>query len=109
MSISLARTLRQTTTLPEVTLWQHLRNRRFIGLKFRRQYPIGSYIVDFVCLEQKLIIELDGRQHLDQIIYDNKRTEYLEHYGFRVIRFWNHDLLAQFELVLEQIHQCIRI
>ena len=73
-----------------------------MGLKFRRQYPVGSYVVDFICLSHKLIIELDGGQHADQVAYDNKRTEYLEHFGFRVLRFWNTDIFLQFEDVLEQ-------
>lgn len=107
MSINLARRLRQTSTEPEVKLWQYLRNRRFMGLKFRRQFPIGSYIVDFVCLSHKLIIELDGGQHTEQVEYDNQRTKYLEHFGFRVLRFWNTDIFFQFDAVLEQIRLCI--
>lgn len=87
MGIGVARKLRQTSTTPEVKLWQHLRNRRFMGLKFRRQFPIGPYVVDFVCLSHKLVIELDGGQHVQQLDYDNQRTEYLEHFGFRVLRF----------------------
>ena len=109
MGIDLARKLRKTTTLPEVKLWQYLRNRRFMGLKFRRQYPIGPYVADFVCLEQQLVIELDGGQHAGQLLYDNKRTEYLEYFGFRVLRFWNHDVFAQFEVVLEQLRLSIII
>ena len=80
-----------------------------MGLKFRRQYPIGPYVVDFVCLDQKLVIELDGGQHAVQVSYDNKRTEYLEHFGFRVLRFWNHDVFAQFEVVLEQMRLFIKV
>ena len=87
MGIGVARKLRQTSTIPEVKLWQHLRHRRFEGLKFRRQFPVGSYVVDFVCLSHKLVIELDGGQHAEILDYDNKRTEYLNHFGFKVVRF----------------------
>ena len=109
MGVGVARKLRQTSTIPELKLWQHLRNRRFMGLKFRRQYPVGPYVVDFVCLSHKLIIELDGSQHADQVDYDNQRTEYLEHFGFRVLRFWNSELFSQLEEMLEQVRQCIEI
>ena len=109
MSIGLARKLRQTSTIPEVKLWQHLRNRRFNGLKFRRQYPVGRYVVDFVCLSHKLIIELDGGQHGEQIAYDEKRTEYLQHFGFKVLRVWNSDVFLRFDDVLEQMRQCVDI
>ena len=80
-----------------------------MGLKFRRQFPVGPYVVDFVCLEHKLVLELDGGQHVDQLVYDDKRTKYLEHFGFRVLRFWNHDVFAQFEVVLEQVRLSIKI
>ena len=109
MGIGVARKLRQTSTVPEVKLWQYLRDRRFMALKFRRQYPIGPYVVDFVCLSHKLVIELDGGQHADQVAYDNKRTEYLEHFGFRVLRFWNTDVFLRFEEMLEQMRLCIEI
>jgi very-short-patch-repair endonuclease len=109
MGIGVARKLRQTNTVPEVKLWQYLRNRRFMGLKFRRQYPVGPYVVDFVCLSHKLVIELDGGQHTEQLDYDNKRTEYLEHFGFRVLRFWNTDVFCQFEALLEQMRQYVEI
>jgi very-short-patch-repair endonuclease len=109
MGIGVARKLRQASTIPEVKLWQYLRDRRFIGLKFRRQLPVGPYVVDFVCLSHKLVIELDGGQHAEQLEYDNKRTEYLEHFGFRVLRFWNSDVFCQFDALLEQIRLCIEI
>ena len=109
MGIGVARKLRQTSTVPEVKLWQYLRDRRLMGLKFRRQYPIGPYVVDFVCLSHKLVIELDGGQHSGQVAYDNKRTEYLEHFGFRVLRFWNTDVFLRFEEMLEQVRLCIEI
>ena len=109
MGIGVARKLRQSSTILEVKLWQYLRNRRFMGLKFRRQFPVGPYVVDFVFLSHKLIIELDGGQHAEQLDYDNQRTEYLEHFGFRVLRFWNTDVFFQFDALLEQMRQCIDI
>ncbi len=92
----------------ERKLWSKLRDRRLEG-KFRRQFPIGPYVVDFVCLSHKLVIELDGGQHAEQLDYDNQRTEYLEHFGFRVLRFWNTDVFFQFDALLEQMRQCIVI
>ncbi len=74
-----------------------------MGLKFRRQYPVGPYIADFVCLSQNLIIELDGGQHADQLAYDEERTNYLEHFGFKMLRFWNHDVFLRFDAVLEHL------
>ena len=82
-----ARNLRKTQTEAEQLLWCSLRNRRFLGYKFRRQYIIGGYITDFVCLEHKLIIELDGQQHQAQQEYDGIRTNYLKALGFRVSAF----------------------
>jgi very-short-patch-repair endonuclease len=97
--------LRQNQTAAEKLLWRHLRNRNFLNQKFRRQHPIGKYIVDFCCLEKRLIIEVDGGQHNDegQIRYDNTRTEYLESHGFIVLRFWNNQILGQTEHVLNEI------
>ena len=90
----IARKLRQSSTKEERILWQLLRNRQFKNLKFKRQFPIGNYVVDFVCEEIKLIIELDGGQHNEpeNIEADNLRTEFLENKGFKVIRFWNKDI-----------------
>ena len=79
--------LRTNQTEAENRLWYHLRNRRFQGWKFRRQHILEGYIVDFVCLERRLVIELDGGQHADQKAYDNQRTLALEKVGFKVIRF----------------------
>ena len=89
-----ARKLRQNSTKEERILWQLLRNRQFLGLKFKRQFPIGNYVVDFVCEAEKIIIELDGGQHNipENIEADNLRTEFLESKGFKVIRFWNKDI-----------------
>lgn len=100
---SRAKILRQNMTEVESILWQQLRARRFAKLKFKRQVVIGNYIVDFVCHKKKLIIELDGGQHLTQKKYDKTRTQYLERKGFKVLRFWNSDVLIYKGLVLEHI------
>ncbi len=84
-------------------LWNHLRGRRVDGYKFRRQAVIEPYIVDFACFEAKLIIEVDGGQHMDQAVYDERRTESLEGMGYRVLRFWNTEVLNELPVVLEQI------
>lgn len=98
-----ARALRGGMTDAEQLLWRKLRGRRFEGLKFRRQKPLGRYIVDFVCLERGLVIELDGGQHAGQVAYDGRRDAWLRSEGFAVLRFWNHDVLRQSEIVLERI------
>ena len=99
----IARKLRRTSTDAERKLWHYLRNRNLDKQKFRRQHPLPPYVVDFVCLESKLIVELDGGQHLEQGSRDEKRTAFLESLGFRVIRFWNDDVLLQPDLILEEI------
>ncbi len=90
----IARKLRKNSTEQEKILWKLLRNNQVKNMKFKRQHPIGDYIVDFVCREKWLIIEIDGGQHNqeDNINYDLVRTKYLESRGFRVIRFWNSDI-----------------
>jgi len=97
-----ARNLRKDSTDTERYLWYNLRANR-LGVKFKRQVPIGTYIVDFVCLEKRLIIELDGGQHMDNQIYDMKRTDWLTAHGFKVLRFWNHDVFQQTTSVVEVI------
>ena len=99
------RQLRQNMTPAERTLWQHLRGKRLGGYKFRRQQPFGGYILDFVCLEAKLMIEIDGGQHAEQVAYDEARTRDLEAAGFTVLRFWNNEVLQQTEVVLAAIWQ----
>src|SRR3974390_1438677 len=84
-----------------------LRNRELLGWKFRRRHPIGYYIVDFVCIQRKLIIELDGSQHGQNQISDNVRSEYLRQKEFRVLRFWNNDVLVRGEAVLNAILSCL--
>ena len=105
--IAQARNLRKNMTDAERTLWYFLRSRRLAGLKFRRQVPIGPYIVDFACLEKKVIVELDGGAHNfpDHRRYDSQRDAYLEGQGFRVLRFWNHEVLSDIEAVLTVILQ----
>jgi adenine-specific DNA-methyltransferase len=109
MKHAFARTLRREQTDVERKLWYALRGRRFLGFKFRRQQPIGPYIADFVCFEAKLVIELDGEQHGDDahIAYDHARTERLLADGFRVLRFWNGELIENFEGVLEGIERAL--
>ena len=98
-----AKTLRKRSTDTENILWRSLRAKRLQGLKFRRQEPIGKYIVDFVCHEKKIIIELDGGQHSEESGNDQERDEWLRSQGFRVLRFWNNDVLSQTEEILEII------
>jgi very-short-patch-repair endonuclease len=102
-SIQRARRLRSNSTEVEKSLWATLRGRRFLKFKFRRQHPVGRYVVDFVCISRKLIVELDGGQHALRQNQDRLRTRNLESEGFRVIRFWNNDVNANLEGVLTMI------
>lgn len=97
-----ARSLRQQDIEPEYRLWGELRNRRLNGHKFARQIPLGPYIVDFVCREQALVLELDGGQHSENV-RDEVRTAYLVENGYSVLRFWNHEVLRERRAVLETI------
>jgi adenine-specific DNA-methyltransferase len=87
----------------EARLWNRLRGEQFDGHRFRRQVPIGPYVVDFACLKARLVIEVDGGQHAEAIEADRRRTAWLESRGFRALRFWNVDVLQQTEGVLESI------
>ncbi|WP_460840645.1 endonuclease domain-containing protein [Noviherbaspirillum agri] len=98
-----ARSLRSDMTLAERKLWQALRGKQIEGFRFRRQHPIGLYIADFACLDKLLLIELDGGQHQEQKEYDERRTEFLQSQGWRVLRFWNNDVLGNFEGVLASV------
>ncbi len=104
------RTLRREQTQAELLLWQCVRNRRLHGFKFRRQHGIGPYFADFVCLELGLIVELDGSQHLEpqQMEKDARRTRFLEALGYRVIRFWDDDVLRDTDCVLDEISRMMR-
>ena len=90
-------------------MWWLLRNRDFAGAKFGRQYPIAGAIVDFCCIEARLVIELDGSQHVEQQTKDAVRTKALQEAGFRVIRFWNAEVLTQRDDVLERIFLALRL
>ncbi len=103
MTISHARRLRGNLTRAERLLWSRLRRNQLDGFYFRRQVPIGSFIVDFLCEERGLIIELDGGQHAKQAGHDARRTSFLEDRGDRVIRFWNGEVLENPDGVLETI------
>ncbi|WP_303905497.1 endonuclease domain-containing protein [Thiohalomonas denitrificans] len=103
-----ARQLRRNMTDAERRLWRHLRLRQLAGCKFRRQCPIGRYIVDFVCFEQTLVIELDGGQHAEQTAQDARRDAWLKMQGYQVLRFWNNEVLQETEVVLEVILGFIR-
>src|SRR5262249_1073505 len=105
MKHDFARQLRRDQTNVERKLWYALRNRRFAGFKFRRQQPIGPYVADFVCFEKKLIIELDGGQHgrEQNAEWDARRSAWLRQDGFRVMRFWNVELIQNFDSVLDAI------
>ncbi len=103
-----ARSLRRNQTDAEQKLWVLLRSKRFKDVKFRRQQPLDPYIVDFCSFEKMLVIELDGGQHAKNQEKDSKRTKFLECEGYRVIRFWDHEVLTNFEGVLEKILQYLR-
>ncbi|WP_449545110.1 endonuclease domain-containing protein [Lelliottia amnigena] len=92
--------LRIEMTPEESRLWYLLRDRRFFGYKFRRQMPIGPYIVDFACFKASLIVELDGGQHQDDVEYDQRRSAFLNDNGWKVIRFWNNEFRSNEEGVL---------
>jgi very-short-patch-repair endonuclease len=98
-----ARQLRKEPTVAEAKLWAFLRGNKLDGVNFRRQHAIGKYIVDFCSLKKKLVIELDGSQHLEQEEYDQERTLYLKSEGYRVIRFWNDQVMSDMEGVIKTI------
>lgn len=103
-----ARKLRKELTPAERKLWSHIRNDK-LGVNFRRQHAVGSFIPDFVCVKKKLIIELDGSQHLEQKEYDDERTKYFESISYRVIpqgddvRFWNNQIIKDINGVIQTI------
>jgi very-short-patch-repair endonuclease len=105
MTSQRARALRKRMTDAERLLWRHLRNRELGGWKFRRQYPVGPFIiVDFICLENNVIIEVDGGQHAENEALDLQRSAYLNKMGYRVLRFWNNEVLQETEAVLNEIY-----
>ena len=107
-NIARSRHLRKNLTDAEQALWNILRSRQMSGYKFRRQVPIGPYIVDFVCFEIRLVIEVDGGQHMERENYDAERTAWLEDAEFRVIRFWNNQVLEEIDAVKDAIWTAVR-
>ncbi|MGS1015586.1 endonuclease domain-containing protein [Allosphingosinicella humi] len=103
-----ARSLRSDATDAETLLWRHLRGRRLLGAKFRRQTPIGPHIADFACEQARLVIELDGGQHAGSPT-DTARTRALETAGYTILRFWNHDVLQNPDGALEEIARTLRL
>ncbi|MBK8185798.1 MAG: endonuclease domain-containing protein [Cellvibrio sp.] len=103
-----AKDLRKTQTPHEEKMWRYLRAKRFSGFKFKRQEPIARYIVDFVCYEAKLIIELDGSQHVENKSHDENRDCWLQEQGFRVLRFWNNQLTKQTKEVMDEIWSALQ-
>ncbi|HZF98533.1 MAG TPA: endonuclease domain-containing protein, partial [Pseudoxanthomonas sp.] len=102
-----AERMRAEPTDAERRMWTRLRNGQ-TGFKFRRQHRVGGYIVDFVCVEAGLVIEVDGGQHLERSAQDEERTAYLESVGLRVIRFWNDDALLKTDLVMEEVWHALQ-
>ena len=103
-----ARNMRKHPTPAEAILWRALRGRRLAGLKFRRQHPVGQFIVDFYCANCKLAVEVDGSIHDQQLAYDQARTEQLEAFGCRVLRVSNELVLNDLETVLISITQAVK-
>ena len=111
MDTTTARILRSNLTDAEKRLWRRLQRRQIGGAKFRRQQPIGRYIVDFVCFECRVIGEVDGGQHAERQYDDEQRTRWFEARGYRVLRFWNNDVLentdAVAQAVLDAVEKCV--
>lgn len=108
MSKQRARQLRRDVTEAEKRLWARLRDRRVAGARFRRQTPIGPYIVDFVCFDHRLLVEVDGGQHAWEVGKDAARTRWLEGRGLRVLRFWNNAVLGNTDGVVEMIGRALK-
>ena len=108
--LNTARQLRKELTVPEARLWEQLRDRQLENNKFRRQAPIGSYIVDFVCVEKKLIVEVDGWTHSseNEILFDERRTAFLHEQGYRVIRFQNIEIKEGLDQVLTLVAEALK-
>jgi very-short-patch-repair endonuclease len=100
-----ARELRNNATDAERLLWRSLRGRQLAGFRFRRQMPIAGYIADFASPDARLVVELDGGQHADRIEYDQRRCEVMADAGYRIVRYWNHDVLTRTADVLADIHR----
>ncbi len=102
-----ARNLRRNQTNAEQKLWNRLRSHQLCGFKFRRQYVIGSFIADFCCFEQRLVVELDGGQHASQTTADQRRSTFLLSRGYTVLRFWDNEVFEDIDAVLQQITQAL--
>ena len=98
-------------TTQERKIWQIIRNRQFYGYRFLRQFVIENYIVDFICREKKIVIEIDGGQHNEDlgVEYDNKRTQFLESKGYRVVRFWNNEIDNNLNGVYQKLKEVFEI
>jgi len=107
MASPIARRLRKTPTDAEKRLWSCIREKQLDGFRFRRQQSIGDYVADFFCPQAKLIVEVDGGQHADSA-RDDVRTQWLESQGYRVVRFWNNDVLGNTDGVVERILEALR-
>ncbi len=105
-AIRRAAALRKEMTPAEHKLWSALQGKQ-LGVKFRRQHAIGPYITDFCCIKEKLVIEVDGSQHLDQVDYDDDRTAYFQSRGYRVLRFWNNQIMQDLNGVIIAIQQVL--
>ena len=102
-----ARELRKEATKEERRLWGVINNRQIHGIRFNRQVPIGPFICDFVARSAKLVVELDGGQHGEAIIYDERRTKFLEERGYRVLRFWNHEVMKSLDDIVRVIGEAL--
>jgi len=109
VSVRIARKLRNNPTEAERRLWSRLRRKQTDGHRFRRQVPLGPYVADFVCFDARLIVEADGGQHADRVAHDSERTVWLEAQGYRVLRFWNNDVLSNTDGVIESIRVALGI
>ena len=107
--VARARKLRRNSTEVERKLWHRIRDKQIEEFRFRRQRPIGKYIVDFICLDAKLIVELDGGQHSQNVAYDQVRTTFLESLGYRVLRFWNSEVVENISGVLESVRDALLV
>ena len=105
--VAAARKLRRTSTDVERRLWHRIRDKQIEGFRFRRQRPVGRFIVDFICLDARLIVELDGGQHAENVAHDKKRSAFLESLGYRVLRFWNNEVIENMDGVLERLREAL--
>ena len=104
-----ARRLRREQTEWEHSLWERLRRRQLDGFKFRRQHPIGPFFADFFCPEARLIVEIDGSQHANELARDNSRTDLLRDAGYDVLRFWNHEISSDIDSVVQRIADALEL